>query len=52
MVCEAVLQTAMSVSKASLQEGKMKPKPDLMFMLYLALGAGLLISSVAQSGLL
>ena len=30
----------------------MNKKPDLMIMLVVALGAGLLISSVAQSGLL
>jgi hypothetical protein len=30
----------------------MKKKPDLLILLYLAFGAGLLISSVAQSGLL
>ncbi len=30
----------------------MKKKPDLMILLYLAFGAGLLLSSVAQSGLL
>ena len=30
----------------------MKKKPDLLVMLVVALGAGLLISSVAQSGLL
>jgi hypothetical protein len=30
----------------------MKKKPDLLIMLYLAFGAGILISSVAQSGLL
>lgn len=30
----------------------MRKKPDLMILLYLAFGAGLLLSSVAQSGLL
>ena len=30
----------------------MKKKPDLLILLYLAFGAGLLISSIAQSGLL
>jgi hypothetical protein len=30
----------------------MKKKPDLLVMLFLVFGAGLLISSVAQSGFL
>jgi len=34
------------------REENMKKKPDLMVVLLVVLGAGLLISSVAQSGLL
>lgn len=49
--CNWLMQACASSSWAHNEED-MKKKPDLMIMLVVALGAGLLISSVAQSGLL
>lgn len=50
--CTNSLMQACTSSNWCCNEEDMKKKPDLMIMLVVALGAGLLISSVAQSGLL